>query len=419
MRKLLLATIIALPATSFAGGYIIPNSNARDLALANSTVSAQDGGAEALFINTSELAGEDGLNISVGGGLLMNRTTWSDPNLGSASLVPQYNTPPTIELSLGKTFQNDIAAALGIGFDVPAGGALVWPNGWAGQEYIQSVDQKVYRMAVGGAIQLKYIKLGASYVRYQATEELHQALNFEDHYGDGGLAMDGGANSFSAGLSIHVPNVPLVIGAQYNHSGTLDLKGNAHFTNVPPAFTSLLHDQDVSETLKIPNVLAVGASYAVVPNIQLMFQYTFERWSQYDKDAFVGADGFTVTVDRHYNNAHVYRGGVEWIVSGLPELTLRFGGLRSVSSQPKDLVSPSLTDGNSIAASIGAGLNVTPTLRVDFGYQHAWFDDLHTTGTTTLPGSYSTHVDILAVGINFRTDLGMAPKATVSAAQPE
>lgn len=419
MRKLLLATLLALPATSFAGGYIIPNSNARDLALGNATVAAQDGGAEALFINTAELAGDDGLNVSVSGGLLLNRTTWTDSNLGTASLVPQYNTPPSVEASFGKTFGDGMAASLGIGFDVPAGGALVWPNGWQGQEYIQSVDQKVYRAGIGVGFQpLRYVKIGASYIRYQATEELHQSLNFEDHYGDGGLAMDGGANSFGLGLSIHVPKIPLTLGAQYSHSGTFDLKGNAHFTNVPPAFTALLHDQDVSETLRVPNVLAVGASYAVVPNIQLMFQYTFERWSQYDKDAFVGADGFTVTVDRHYNNAHVYRGGLEWIVSGLPELTLRFGGLRSVSSQPKDLVSPSLTDGNSYTGSIGAGVNVLPELRIDFGYQHVWFDDVRVTGMTALPGSYSTHVDIFSLGLNWRTDLGLAP-TRVSSAQPD
>ncbi|HEY0253345.1 MAG TPA: outer membrane protein transport protein [Kofleriaceae bacterium] len=416
MRKLLLATLLSVPATSYAGGYIIPNANARDLALANATVAAQDGGAEALFINTAELAGDDGLDISLSGGLLLNRTSWSDPNLGSASLIPQYNTPPSLAVSFGKTFANDMAIALGVGFDIPAGGAIVWPTGWQGQEAIQSVEQKVYRTAVGIGFQpLKYVKIGASYVRYQATEELHQSLNYLDHYGDGGLAMDGGSNSFEAGLSIHVPVIPLVLAAQYSHSGDLDLKGNAHFTNVPPAFTGLIHDQGVTEALHIPNTLQLGASYAVVPNIQVMFQYSFERWSQYDKDDFVGSDGFEVVVPRRYNNAHVYRGGLEWIVSGLPELTLRFGGLRSVSSQPKDTVSPSLTDGNSIAYSIGAGFNVVPSFRVDFGYQHAWFDALHSTGTEAFPGSYATHVDMFSLGINWRTDLGLAPHTTTVA----
>jgi len=57
--------------------------------------------------------------------------------------------------------------------------------------------------------------------------------------------------------------------------------------------------------------------------------------------------------------------------------------------------------------SIGAGYEVTPVFRVDFGYQHAWFDNVTATGMDAFPGTYSTHVDLFSLGINWRTDLGM------------
>lgn len=415
MRKLILpSTLLVLwaSAAASAGGYFIPQVNARDLAL-SSAATADQVGPEALFLNVAELAGLDGLSISLSGEVLANRTTWSDPNLGSSSLIPQYNTPPSGEISYGRHINHDMAFGAAIGVDVPAGGSLVWPNGWQGQESIQSVSQQIFRIGGGVGFQpVPWIKIGASYLRYQATEELHQSLNFLDHYGDGGIGLSGGANSFGLGIGIHVPTIPLSIGAQYTHSGGLSLDGDAHFTNVPPSFTTLLHDQKVHEDLTVPNTLSVGAAYAVQPNVTLMAAYSWERWSVYQSDTFVGADGFTVVVPRNYRNAHVYRSALEWQLSGLPQLTMRFGALRSVSSQSRDTLSPSLTDGNSWAGSIGAGFNVAPTFRIDFGYQHAWFDVVTATGADAFPGSYSTHVDIFSLGFTYRSDVGMAATAT-------
>jgi hypothetical protein len=55
---------------------------------------------------------------------------------------------------------------------------LFWPNGWQGQESIQSVKQQVFRIVGGIGIRpAKFLKIGATYQRFQATEELHQSLN--------------------------------------------------------------------------------------------------------------------------------------------------------------------------------------------------------------------------------------------------
>jgi long-subunit fatty acid transport protein len=130
-------------------------------------------------------------------------------------------------------------------------------------------------------------------------------------------------------------------------------------------------------------------------------------------NVLIATDGFMVTVPRNYNAAHIYRGALEWQLSGLPALTMRFGGVRSISSQPSDTVAPSLTDGNSWAGSIGAGYNIVPSFRIDFGYQPAWFDRVTATGMDAFPGSYSTHVDIFTLGIAWRSDLGAGAAAPV------
>ncbi len=404
MRKLLIAATILVPAAAHAGGYVIPNENARDLALAQAAVADQTG-AEALFLNVAALAGQLGVNISAGGEVLINRTDWSDPTLGKASMDPRVNTPPSFAVSYGAKLENDMAWGIAVGINEPAGGSLKWPDGWQGQEYIQSVQQTVFGIGAGVAFQpLPFLKLGVNYVRFQATEELHQSLNYLDHYGDAGLAMSGGANGFGAGLEVRVPTVPLSFGVSYSHSADLALEGNAHFTKVPVPFQPMIHDQAVTENLTIPNVLFVGAAYEVIPNLKVMAAYDFERWKTYKEDEFIGADGFTVKVPRNYKNAYVIRGAAEWQrLPFLPALTVRVGMLRSVSDQPRDTVSPSLTDGSSWAPSIGAGYNILPTLRIDLGWQHAFFDKVTAeTGTAAFQGSYQTTVDLISLGVNWR-----------------
>ena len=99
----------------------------------------------------------------------------------------------------------------------------------------------------------------------------------------------------------------------------------------------------------------------------------------------------------------------------LPALTMRAGLLRSISDQPKGTVSPSLTDGNSWAISLGGGYNINDALRLDVGYQHALFDSVTASGMSqsgivAFGGTYDTSVDLLSIGVNWRTDLGLAQK---------
>ena len=133
-----------------------------------------------------------------------------------------------------------------------------------------------------------------------------------------------------------------------------------------------------------------------------MASWNLERWIVYKQDQFIGTDGFSVTVPRDYHNAYVFRLGVEWRDALVKSLTIRAGALRSISPQPTDTISPSLTDGNSWAFSLGVGYEFVPQFRVDLGYQHAIFDDVTATGIEAFPGTYKTNVDIFSLGLSVR-----------------
>ncbi|HEY0190251.1 MAG TPA: hypothetical protein VGC42_03965, partial [Kofleriaceae bacterium] len=196
MRSLFFTATLLAPSAALAGGYVLPNESPRELALSQAAVADQNS-SDALFMNTAALAGQEGLSVSAGVEFLLNHTDWSADNLGKASINTKTNTPPSATIGYGHHLDNGMAWGAGVGVNVPAGGSLYWPDGWAGQDYIRSVKQQVFAIGAGAAFQpLPYLKVGASYLRFQATEELHQGINFLDHYGDAGLAMSGGANGF-------------------------------------------------------------------------------------------------------------------------------------------------------------------------------------------------------------------------------
>src|SRR3954465_11463126 len=121
MRYLIAAMLLA-PAAAFAGGSANPNENPRDLALAQGNVAAQNG-PEAAHANPAALAGQKGLAISASVEMLYNRTNWSDPGLGAASLKPHANFPPELAASYGNQLPNGMPYGLGFAFLLPAGGS--------------------------------------------------------------------------------------------------------------------------------------------------------------------------------------------------------------------------------------------------------------------------------------------------------
>jgi long-chain fatty acid transport protein len=407
MRTLILTATILVPTAASAGGYLIPSMNPRDLGLGGSAV-ADETGPEATFLNTADLSSQQGLAIGFAlAPLASNRTDWSDPTLGQASLS-QNNMVPALAVSYGEKLPYDQAWGVGIGFGVPAGGTLMWPSGWAGQEAIQSVQTQVFGFGAGAAFQLlPYFRFGLNYTRFQATEELHQTLNYLDHDGDAGIGLSGGGNTIGVGAELVPPEVPLKLGVTYQHSSTIGLTGHIHFSDVPPAFQPMLHDQAISEDFLMPDVVRAGLAYEAMPGLSLMGSYSFERWSKYKSDKFVGASGFQTVVPRNYNNVHTIGVAGEWRhMPFLPRLTVRAGVTSNVGSdQPTDTLSPSLTDASRLTLSIGAGFDILPRLRVDVGFQHQILDSVTATGMDAFPGTYKTAVDFASVGLNWRTDL--------------
>jgi long-subunit fatty acid transport protein len=403
MRTLLAVTLL-WPALALAGGWSTPNPDARAMGLAQAGV-ADLTGPEAVTMNLAALAGPQGWGLAGSLQVIDNKTSWSEPTMGSASTARHASFPPLVAASYGNSFGNGMAWGVGAGFTALGGGSLFWPDGWPGQFHVGTVSQQVVMARAGGAIQpIPWLKLGAGGTYYRATEKLTQSLGLAGVIAQAEVGAAGGAAGYAVSLEASLPGAPVKLGADYRSQGDLTLKGKAHFAGVPPPFqTQRLVDQNATTKVVVPPELNLGLAWQATPSLELLVGFTLEGWHVYKSDAFVGDKGFSVTVPRSYRDAYDYRLGVEY--AGNPAMrgvTLRAGVFRSVSEQPSDTLSPSLSDASSWNGSVGAGYQVTSGLRIDAAYQYARFDPVTASGTDALPGTYKTSAHLFSLGATWR-----------------
>lgn len=404
MRKFFVAiAALLVPVAASAGGYVVPNINARDLAMAGSAQAAQDDAA-ATYSLPAALARLNGLSLSADVSLIDFRSTWTDPTSGATStMIPKAAFPPALYLAYGLPLSNGMRVGLGAGLTIPGGGFVFWQPNWPGRNEIISVDRKVYGTYLTAGVQLMpQLRLGGGLVYYRTTEHLIQGVNFLGPVpGQIELGTVGGALSYDLSVELQpLMSLPFTIAFDYKHQGVQTLTGQAHATNVPAGLLPALLDQHVSHVLTYPNQINLGAGYRPIAPVLVTFDWTWERFHVYKQDLFVGDRGVTVVVPRDYKNGYTLRVGTE--VKVLPLLKLRAGVLRDFSPSRPETLSPTLPDASSTAISFGVGVDPTPSLEISASYFHDWQDAISTAGTEVFAGSYDTRANIFALSLTYK-----------------
>ena len=422
MRRYLLivASLVLVPAAVWADGYSVPNYFPRDLSMAGSAVAAQEG-APGTYQNPSSLSRTEGLNLAFSATLIDIRSTWHDPTGAQApvSMIAKGAFPPAIFASWGMKLQNpftdkkDLGVGAGIGFNIPYGGNVFWPDTWPGRFDIITVERRIYgTYFMLAAAPLPWLRVGGGLIWYRGTEKLGQVTTAGSTAGGASyetqaeLATAGDAFSFDVSAEFQVLK-ELRIGIDYKHQAPMTLTGNAHFVNPAPALAGFgLVDQSVTHQLTMPNVLAMGLAYQVLPVLLLTGQFTWERYIVYDKDAFIGPL-FGITVARNFHNSQTYKVGAEY--SGIENLRLRAGVAYNVCPTPDEWMSPTIPDGNVLALAVGASYNISRWVKgmeLYAAYYHDFFKDVSTVHTpqNVFPGNYSTFANIASIGLTWNWD---------------
>jgi long-chain fatty acid transport protein len=404
--QIIVLALLLLPAVALANGYDVPNVNPRDLAMVGSGVAIQNDAAAA-YANPAAMSRlGSGLQLSLAGSALFLTTNWTDtsgklsPGFASTKFKPA--TPVSIFASYGGKLAG-YDAALGAGVNVPAGGNVFWDDTWAGRGRIITVDRKIYAGYLTAGLALSpFVRVGGGLVYYYGTEYLKQGIQPDPNtYGE--LSTKGGAASWDLSFEAN-PSDELSIGADFKYLGKMNLKGDGHF-QVPPALSSgTTQDQNVTHELTYPTVLNVGFGWRAGKKVLVSGAMTYNWYEVYREDLFEGDKGVKIPVERRYGNGSTYRLGAEFDVS--QALQFRMGVLRDKSGLKTDYYSPTLPDANAWAWSAGFGYMLMPDVQLNMTGFYALLDAVTATGSSALPGRYSSSVWIVSAGVSWKTGVG-------------
>jgi long-chain fatty acid transport protein len=415
MKKLIVRFLaLSLPATVLANGYDVPNVNPRDLAVGSSFVAAQED-AGATYVNPAALARLDGLSLNLGGSILDNRTTWNAPaGSGLAGSPTDTKVSVVLPVSLFASYSGDVlghGVGVGVGFNVPAGAHVFWPDGWAGRERIIKVDRRIYAFYASAGLEIvKQLRIGGGLIVYRGVEDL--LLGIGPGTGTARLSAAGNKTAFDLSAEFTpFENVPLTFAVDYKHQALINLTGSAHF-DVVPTLQGTLQDQGASHVLPYPTQFHAAVAYKLIPPLTLGFTYTLSRYAIYGEDLFQPTKSLpaAIVVPRNYGNGYTLRFGAEWVATR--RLTLRAGFERDISGMPKvsgaspltsPTYSPTLPDSNTWIGAVGLGWKFARNFSVNASFFYAKMDDVQSTATQNLPGGpfpglYQTHVFVYSLG---------------------
>jgi len=413
-----LLTAIILAPSAQAQGFSVYEHDPCMMARGGAGVAAPCAGGSAVFFNPAGIDTEKGKpwNLEANLTLIAPRGNFVD----SASRVKTEMVKNTFPVPAGYfTRQLGANAAVGIGAFAPYGLTSEWPTAFQGRYlgyktqissfYIQPTF--AYRVANG-------FQIGAGVDFVTSSAKVHRRLDAS------ALPIPGGP----AGATLALLGVPLAtdfadalfdvsgtgwgghvgvmwqaasnlsFGIRYMSQVKIKFTGNASFTTVPtgitlaagnpfgaPAGTALetalfagggttLQNQSASTSITMPAQLVAGVAYGITPTLKVMADWQYTDWSVFKTlDLTLSTANYTLSEYEHYKATNAFRAGFDW--QATDGLTIRAGALTHKGAAPDETVTPILPEGQRIEGTVGAGIRLTPALRLDLAYQYLYQGD--------------------------------------------
>lgn len=409
MKKILLAGVAGVALMSGlsaaqAGGFALREQGAKGLGQAYAGSAAGAGGLSSMFWNPATITQREGWNSQWNiHGIIpyakITPTAGPTAALGAGGDIGQDAILPATYQS----YQWNNQLWIGLQVNTPYGLVTQNPSTWAGQVYGRT--SKVASMEISPTIGFKFndmVSVGASLRVMQFKTRLTSALAAAPNAPGAELKGDGWAVGWSAGVNF-TPFAGTDIGIGYRSQMRPELSGNL----LTPAGATA-----IKTTVDLPDQITVGLRQRVNDRFTLLAGFEWTHWKVLDRFPVIAkANGATATtLSFDYENAWYASVGGEYRWN--ENLTVR-AGLGYERSPISDAVrTVRLPDSDRIWASLGASWQVNQKLSVDVSYAHLFaksgsinYNAAHPDFKgLPLQASTKAHVDIVAVGINYRWD---------------
>jgi long-chain fatty acid transport protein len=400
-----LMTAALFPSHVHGAGFAIAEQSASATGMACAVTGLADT-PSAIYYNPAGIGMQKGLGAEAGVTFIVPLTSHKNPDTGEVTDA-QKNLfyPPSVYIN----YRFPVGLAFGLGFFVPYGLGVQWPEGWEGSEEVESIELQTYFITPVVAWNiLPWLSVGGGVSIVRSTVEFKKGINFVDEPGSlkaGGFAWNMG---WDIGLLIRLLDGKVGFGLNYRSSVELGFTGNADF-DVPLAFASLFEDQPVNTQVVLPSVLSMGISGKPHHSLTLSADVVATMWSSFEEFGL----SFPEDVDkppeeqlsrsepRYWHDVWSLRFGVRFEPDFAKWLILRLGLAYDRNPSPSNTISPSLPDSDRIDGALGFGFLLRYGFRIDVSYMYVHFLERSST-PDAFPGTYQSSAHIASLSIGYR-----------------
>ncbi len=390
------ATVAATSGSSSAGGLALDVSSGRATGMALA-MTGHVNDASGIFFNPAGIAQGKGLDVRVGATLIAPH--FKVTPVGGAPQSPRVDLVPLPHIYAAYGITDQIT--VGLGFFIPYGLALHYPQDFAGRSVISDASFRSYVFNPTVAFRDDWVRLAAGLQVARGTVELSRDLALPGGQ-TGSIDVGGGDWGIGGNLGLQISAIPemLTFGAFYRSTFSLGINGRADFSGVnDPALQTTLRDQPATARFVLPDQLGAGVAYRPISKLLVDFDLVYFGWQRF-RDLTIQFPEDPALLDRQpkqWHHGFQYRLGAEYALD--PKWQIRAGLIYDESPAPRQTLSPDVPDSDRFNIAAG-GSFLFGKSQVDLGYQLIIF-----TGRNSLypplPAHYSgtAHVLSLTYGI--------------------
>jgi long-chain fatty acid transport protein len=402
------ALVIIFASVAHGAGFAIGEHGAAATGMVGAfTAKADD--PSAIFYNPAGLAQQHGLQLYVGGILIVGRPSVD----GTASFpLPRTQTAdlnvsgiPTIYLSYG--LPHDFA--IGIGAFTQFGLKVDWPADFSGRFVgrYASLQTVTFNPTIAWR-PARWLSIGGGLTLTTASVDLQRSVNLINteataRFRDNDLGVGGNVGVLFEGPILTGRAQPLLsIGLTYRSGFDLDFDDGAVTIDAPLELSGILHDARGSTTLKLPDLVSVGVGVRPIDRLFLQLQFDWVHWSRFQTITLTvpSAPALNVTLPQEWNNGYTLRGGAEFTAG---RFRPRLGVGYDWTPIPSRTLTPIIPDSDRVLVSGGLSVDLPARLVLEGAVMGVIFLSRNST-LPAFPVRYSNWGVLSALAISYRGD---------------
>ena len=406
---------------AFGAGFSIFEQGAKASGMAGAFVATADD-PSAMFYNPAGLAGQP-LSVLAGATFINFSNEFNgDPNSeytsGSSGKFDRHTfVPPNMYgvIPVGDRLTLGVAvfSAWGLRTD--------WADPWIGRFESRDADLKTVSFQPTVAFKVSdafSVGGGIEYRRARVFLNQNIPLPFPNPFtgrltdiGNVRLASDYGSDiGWNLGVLFR-PTERLRFGASYRSDMTMDLEGEADFTQISTGNAQLdavvaqtfPHDDTISTEFPFPAVAAIGVAFSPNDRWDVEFDVTHMTWSNFEAldVEFTDQPARSFTREQNWDDSSAYRLGAN--INATSDWDVRLGVVYDQNPQPTEAVSPLLPDADRWGGTFGAGWHHGPFV-VDGSVMALHFLKRSTEGQHPegFDGTYQTDAVLWSFNLGYR-----------------